>query len=62
MKYMYQIPDQVGDDGKSRSVHVKISDITWNCKSQNELSVRHENGDYCRNAFDKRKSAFNSMC
>ena len=50
---MYQIPDQIGDDGKSRSVHVKISDNTWNCKRQNELSVRRENGDYCRNALIK---------
>ena len=34
---------------KLRSMHVKISDNTWKCKSQNELSVQHENGDYCRN-------------
>ena len=44
---MYQIPDQVGDDGKSRSMHVKISDNTWKCKGQNELSVRQESSFSC---------------
>ena len=32
---------------KFRFMHVKISDNTWKCKSQNELSVQHISVNIC---------------